>query len=154
MPAHLVEETRQDPHELALLAEGEAFQGARGGRHTVDEEGAEPSPGGSEDQYLHAAIRGRRAATHETPGFEPVHEAGDVRRVAGKGLGQPPHRNGPLGLDQVEHVTLGRGELELGGERREVRPLGKEQAEQERPGSALRRSRRLHPGQYSAVKDD
>src|SRR5712691_5453672 len=69
----LLEETREDPHERSLLAEREAFEGGRRSRHAIEEEGAEPRAGRSEDQYLHPAVPGRRAATHETSRFEPVH---------------------------------------------------------------------------------
>ena len=63
-------------------------------------------------------------------------------RVDGRRLTSPrlelAHGNRPVRLDQVQQVTLRRRELELGGERRQVRPLSEEQLRQQLPGGTLR----------------
>ena len=79
---------------------------------------------------------GRRPAAHEPARFQPVHQPGHVRRVAGERLGELPHRDRPAGLDQVQHMALRRRKLELRGQRRQVRPLGEEEPHQQLPGVA------------------
>ena len=86
-------------------------------------------------------------ATRRTARFEPVHQPGDVRRVAGEGLGQPPHRDRPARLDEVQDVTLRRRELRLGGQRRGWR------AGRRRTGPAAARRRRRAVGAWGTWVD-
>ena len=107
---------------------------------------AKPSASRRQIQYFHSAVRGRRTTTHQPARFEPVHQTGHVRCVAGEGLGELPHRDRSAGLDEVQHVALRRRELELGGERRQVGTLREEELHQELPGIAACGRPVLHRG--------
>ena len=110
----------------------------RGGRrrHAIEQQRAEPRTGRREIQHLHPAVVGRRAAAHQAARLEPVHQPGDVRGVAGERLGELSHRDRPARLDQVQHMALRRRQLELGGQRRQVRALGEKELDQQLPGIA------------------
>jgi len=149
-PAGLVEQPCEDSHQCPLLLDGQASQSSGRRGHAVEEKGTEAGTRRREIQHFHSPVRGRRATAHETARFEPIHEPGHVRRVAGERLGEPAHRDGPAGLDQMRHVTLRRRELKLGGERREVRALREEELDQELPGVAGVGARPFHASQYSS----
>ena len=56
--------------------------------------------------------------SHQALRFEPVDQAGDVRRVAAQAVGQLTHRDRLVGFEEAQHVALRRRELQLRGQRR------------------------------------
>ena len=61
-----------------------------------------------------------------------------------------PHRHGTARLDEVQHVTLRRRQLELGGDRRQMRAVHEEELHQQRPGVAGGFLPARHRRQYSS----
>src|SRR6266536_1471402 len=144
MPSSLFEQAPEDPHQRPLLAFGQAPERGRRSGHALEQQGADPGTGRGQHQDLHPAIAVRGPAADQAPGLEPVHEAGDVRGVAGERLRELAHRDGLVRLDQVQHVALRGRELELRGQRREVRALGEEEPHEQFPGIAGGRALALH----------
>jgi len=85
---------------------------------------------------LDAPILVRRGAAHQPLRLEPIDQAGDVRRVAAQAVGELPHRDRLVGFEQAQHVALRRRQLELGGQRRDLRVLGERELDEQLPGVA------------------
>ena len=103
--------------------------------HAPEQRRPKPQAGTRELQFFHAAVLNGRPALDQPAGFEAIHETGHIRRITRQRLGQLPHRQRPSGLDQMKHVTLGRGEVELVVERRQVLALREEELHEELPGT-------------------
>src|SRR5439155_27264384 len=71
---------------------------------------------------------------------EAVDDAGDVRVVAGKRLGELAHRQRVLGIERLERPELGGREVELRGDGQKARALRGEKLGDERPSLAGGRS--------------
>lgn len=89
---------------------------------------------------------GGGATLEEAARFETVDDAGDVRGVAGEGVGDPAHRQRLSGLEEPEHVALRRRQAERGGDRRQAAALREQELEEQLPGLAAVRIRHLGHG--------
>ena len=88
---------------------------------------------GCEDHLFHPSIPRVGAALDQPARLQSVDDAGDVRRIAVEGLGYATHRDGGLGIEQLEYLTLSLGQAELGGHRRKAPSFGAEHLKQQRP---------------------
>src|SRR5439155_3431791 len=93
-----------------------------------------------DDEHLHAAVVGGRPPLDEPARLEAVDDAGDVRVVAGKRLGELAHRQRVLGIERLERPELGGREVELRGDGQKARALRGEKLGDERPSLAGGRS--------------
>jgi hypothetical protein len=76
--------------------------------------------------------------------FQPIHQPRHVRRVAGQRFRQPAHRQRPFRLDEVQHVTRARREVEPAAGRRQMLPLREEELHEQLPRAARRRPDVVH----------
>src|SRR5438874_527515 len=108
----LIDERLQDFHQRSLLIGREPGQRKRSPRHPPQQLRPDPRTGWRELEHFHAAVAGRDLAPDQAASLEPVDQSRDVRRVAGQRVGEPAHRQRPVGVEAEvsERVRLaGRG---------------------------------------------
>ena len=141
-----LEAARSKSDILAQIASGER---ERPPRHPSQQLRPESRAGGGQVKDLHATVLGRGLAPNQAPRLQPVDQSRDVRSVTGQRVGEPAHWQRSPGLDQVQHVALDRGEIELGARRRQVRSLREEEFHEELPGPTGALICRIHARNYT-----
>ena len=91
---------------------------------------------GRQRQHLHPTVVRRRTALDQALVLEPIHEAGDVRRVAGQRLRQVAHRYRLFRFDEVQDMTLHRRQTELRPPGGQVPALDEKEPHQQLPRAA------------------
>ena len=145
----LIDERLQDFHQRSLLIGREPGQRKRSPRHPPQQLRPDPRTGWRELEHFHAAVAGRGLAPDQAASLEPVDQSRDVRRSAGQRVGEPPDRQRPVGLDQVQHMALDRRELEVRVRRQQMLPLREEKFHEKLPGWPRIRFGSSHRGQYT-----
>src|SRR5919106_3249838 len=132
-PLRAAEGAAQDVSQSPLVARREAGDHVRGFPHPLENTRAELDALRREEELLHPAIANARPPFHEPPLLETVDEPRYIGGVAVECPGEVVHGQRLLGLEQAEHVSLDRGEVELGHRGHEARLVGEGELHEQPP---------------------
>src|SRR5919106_844410 len=132
-PLRAAEGAAQDVSQSPLVARREAGDRLGGLPHPVEDARAHVDSFRRQEELLHAAVACARPPLHEAPLLETVDEPRHVGGVAVECPGEVVHGQRLLRLEQAEHVSLDRGEVELGHRGHEARLVGEGELHEQPP---------------------